>query len=124
MVARAEDLIGQGLPAPLAEWVGTSVAAVTAAGTTQGAATALGLNQTGVVLTTAGGADACKLPANAPLWREYIVAVTSATTGQVFPPTGEDINAAGANAAVTVVTLLARKFIKISATHWVSFVAA
>jgi hypothetical protein len=125
MPALAIDLGGLGLPMELAGRVGfTVVNSITGVGTTQVGAAAIPAGVNNVSTVTAGGTTAFILPAAAELEVPYFVTNPSATTALIFPPTGGAINAAGANASVSIVTLLARVFIRKSTNVWISFLAA
>jgi hypothetical protein len=123
------DLIALGTPAELAmlqgfNGNGRAMQEVTGVGTAQAGAALIRKKNTWAMLITAGGATACVLPSDAELMVPYWICVESATTGLVFPSTGMRINAAAANASVSIATQLARVFYRCTATHWLSFLAA
>jgi len=122
-MARVRDLMGTGNSAGSARAIAGTAGAVTAAGTTQGAATLLSFESNTV--TTAGGADAVVLPTGAlgsvPGDMCY-VNNPSSTTAQVFPGGADTIN--GATSAINVAQnkiLILKRF---SATAWGSIVTA
>lgn len=117
------DLIGVGLPSQQAVLLGfdplTTQAGV---GTAQVGASPIVSNN--ILATTAVGQTAFVLPSDAVLEVPYIVTNSTATAALVFPPSGGTINAAAANASVSIAQNLARMFIRKSATRWVSFLTA
>ena len=113
----AKSLIGVGVPAAQANALGCTVSSKTAAGTTQGAATLLTTSLS--IVTSAGGADAVRLPATAIGDGPYIVAAISATTVQVFPPTGGTLQGGSTDAAFNVAQNKTAMFFKTTATAWV-----
>jgi hypothetical protein len=125
------DLIALGVPAELAQRLGfldngarlpTTLVGV---GTAQAGAVAIKKKTTWVELTTAGGATASVLPADAEKLVPYLVQViATSTTGLVFPPSGGKINAAATDASVNVAQFLPRLFYRVTATQWISFLAA
>lgn len=120
----ANELMGLGLPARQAVALGYLATTVAGVGTAQSGAGVIPTDSTGVTATTASGQTALILPSDAPLWQEYVVYNSTATAALVFPPSGNDINAAGANASVSIAQNLSRRFIRVSATHWVSYLSA
>lgn len=118
----AKDLTGIGMAPELAFRLGYTSTPKTGVGTAQVGGTLITSNQT--IATTAGGQTAFVLPANAELNVPYLVFNSTATAALVFPPSGGAINAAGANASVSIAQNLARIFIRISTTVWISFLAA
>lgn len=120
----SKDLASVGMPTEQALRLGYNVGTLTAVGTAQSGGAALNKQVNWVNVITSGGQTAVVLPSDAELYQEYVVYTTTATTALVFPPSGGAINAAGANNSVSVATLLARKFYRISTNVWVSFLAA
>lgn len=116
-MSSAKELIGLGVPAAQANTLGFTVSSKTAAGTTQAAATLLTTNLT--IVTSAGGADSVRLPANGIGGGPYIVAAISSTTVQVFPPTGGAIQGGSTDAAFNVAQNKTAMFFKTTATAWV-----
>lgn len=117
------DLMGLGLPAPLAALDGFTVPAVAAGATTaQATATLLtgGINQ----ITTTAGQTAVRLPADAPLATPIIVYNASSTAALVFPPTGGNINEAAANASFSVAQAKTTTFYRLTSTKWVAVLSA
>ena len=110
------DLMGLGMPGPLANRLGNTPAAVTGTGT---AAVGAALIQTSVtVLTTASSQTACILPAAASLGRPFTVFCTSATTGLVYPPTGGNFNNGSTDASFSLAQNKAAIFTRLSSTLW------
>lgn len=120
----ANELMGLGFPAGQAVAIGVQTRTLAGAGTAQVGGTAINVTSTAVTATTAGGETALVLPLTAPLWRPYFIYNSTSTTALIFPPSGHDINAAGANASAGIAVTLARVFIRVSATHWISFLTA
>lgn len=118
----AVDLMGVGLPAEQALRLGYSPVTLAGVGTAQVGAAAIKTNF--VNATTAVGQTAFVLPSDAELMVPYILVNTTATAALVFPPTGGTINAGAANASASIGQNLARSFMRISATAWISFLAA
>jgi len=121
---QANELMGLGLPARQAVALGYLTTTVAGVGTAQSGAGVIPTDSTGITATTASGQTALVLPSDAPLWQEYVVYNSTSTAALVFPPSGHDINAAGANASVSIAQNLSRRFIRVSATHWVSYLSA
>lgn len=121
----AVDLMGVGLPQEQATRLGFSALTTLAGvGTAQSGGKAIPSSVNNVLATTAGGQTAFVLPSDAELEVPYMVTNSSSTTALVFPPSGGAINAASADASVTVAQNLARLFIRKSSTRWVSFLTA
>tara|TARA_X000000368_G_C23025710_1_gene710071 strand:+ start:664 stop:1167 length:504 start_codon:yes stop_codon:yes gene_type:complete len=94
-----------------------SAATVSAAGTTQGAATALTNTFNIVTSATASSADSIKLPDTATGLEVTVMNDTTALIN-IFPATGESIDAGSANAAVTLGAGHTLKLVGISSTKW------
>lgn len=90
-------------------------ASVTAAGTTQGAATAL--TKTYNVVNTATANQGVKLQ-DCSAGLRVTVFNSTAVTIKIYPTTGESINDLSANAALSLGPEKGRDFIGISATQW------
>ena len=81
-----QDLMGLGLPGPLANRLGNSITALTTTGTDAAHAAAITNHVT--VLTTAGSQTGAILPTSMSLGAPFYVTNPAATTGIVYPPTG------------------------------------
>lgn len=124
-MALAVDLMGVGLPQEQANRLGLSNAtAVTAAGTTTGAATVLDASVTNVSLTAASSQTGLRLPADAELFSTYLVRNVSSTTANIYPNTGGYLNAGSQDGAVTLAQNLGRLFIYVGSSRWLSFLTA
>jgi hypothetical protein len=120
----ATNLMGVGMSPELAKRLGAGVATVVAAGTTQGAATALSTLNRVVNLTTASSEDSVVLPSGAELLDMFVVHNPSSTTANIFPPSSGTIDSGSANAAVTLAQYKTRIFIRVTSTNWVSILTA
>ena len=103
--ALTTDLVGLGMPAPLANLVGVAIRNVTAAGTTQGTGTTIGADGNQICLVTTGASDtAVTLSANIPVGEGVMVQNINATiyAANVFPPSGCTIDAGSANSGITL----------------------
>lgn len=122
-MALAVDLMGVGLPQEQSVRLGFSdLTTVAGVGTAQVGAAAIKVNN--ILATTAVGQTAFVLPSDAELEVPYLVTNSTATAALVFPPSGGTINAAAADASVSIAQNLARMFIRKSSTRWVSFLTA
>ncbi len=116
--------IGAWLAPEIASRLGFSqLTTVAAAGTTQGAGTAISPQVNSVLLTTSGGATAAVLP-SAELMVPYYVTNSSATTALVFPPVGGLINAQAVNTSYAIATDQSAYFIRLTTTRWIAFSTA
>ncbi len=123
----ATDLMGLGMPPEQGARLGYSaLTTIAGVGTAQvgGAAIPNGVNN--VLATATAGQTAFALPSTAELNVPYLFTNGSvaATAALIFPPSGGNINGVGANASVSVNQNLARIFIRLSDTRWISFLAA
>lgn len=122
-MSRVRDVMGLGTSAETAKAVAGTAGAVTAAGTTQGAATLLAYETNSV--TSAGGADAVVLPTGVqgsnPGDLAYVQAI-SATTVQVFPGGSDTIN--GSASALNVAQNKMGVFKRLTNSTWGAFVTA
>jgi len=119
------DLMGVGMPSEQAIRLGTSaLTTIAGVGTAQSGGAAIPVLVNNVLATTAGGATAFVLPSTAEIDVPYSVVNSSATTALVYPPTSGTINAAAADASVSIAQNLGRIFIRKSSTRWISFLTA
>lgn len=125
MASLATDLMGVGMSSEQAIRLGSSaLSTIAGVGTAQTGGAAIPKDVNNVLATTAGGQTALVLPSTAEIGLPYLVTNSSATAALVFPPSGGSINAAGADASVSIAENLARTFIRLSSTRWISFLAA
>ncbi len=125
MTALAVDLMGAGMPQEQAVRLGLSaLTTVAGVGTAQSGAGSIKKWTTNVLATTSSGQTALVLPSDAEIGQTFLVTNSTATAALVFPPSGGAINAAGADASVSIAENLARTFTRLSSTRWVSFLAA
>lgn len=121
----AVDLAGLGLPPEQAVRLGFSdLTTIAGVGTAQVGAAAIPNGTNAVLATTAGGATAFVLPSTAELQVPYLVVNSSATAALIFPPSSGTINAAAADASVSLAQNLGRIFIRLNGTRWISFLTA
>lgn len=122
-MALAVDLMGVGLPQEQATRLGLAdVTTLAGVGTAQSGGAAI--RTTNTKLTTSSGQTAAVLPSDAELFLPYLVRNSTSTTGLVYPPSGATINAASADASVSIAQNLARIFIRVGALTWISFLTA
>jgi sugar lactone lactonase YvrE len=95
-------------------------AAVSAAGTTQGTATGLVSNINNVTVV-AVGATGVRLPTAVAGMRILVRNSDSADVLSIYPATGGQINALGANVASTLVAGLTTELVATTATQWYTF---
>ncbi len=117
-MSKDTDLMQMGLPALLAQNLGYSSIAITAAGTTTTDATACD-PQHSVFIMTATGSDGIRMSTSVPLFRPILVVNTSGSTGKVYPFTGGNFNGGSTDAALSVLTLKSCIIMRISATQWI-----
>lgn len=124
-MAIASDLMGLGLPGPLARYLSFDNLAVTATGTSSTDAYALGATVSFVTLTTASSQTGVKFHADTPLMRPIFVTNPTSTTGIVYPSAGASLN--GGTATTAGQNLAQNKtaiYIRVSSTVWVSILTA
>lgn len=98
-MATQSDLMGLGMPGPLATLLGNTPTVVTGVGTTQATGATLRSMSS---LVTAGGATAFTISANTTLSRLYFVFNPSSTTALIYPPSGAAIGAGATDAAFSL----------------------
>ena len=118
-VGISENLyVGGTLNATNLAYTGTttsSVSTISAAGSTQGTATAITTDL--VVVSTVASGTGVVLP-TASAGRRIVIRNNGANTLNVYPGSGAAINALGANVAFTLETSTTLEFIGFSATQW------
>jgi len=100
--------------------VNSITAAVSAAGTTQGTATGLVSNINNVTVVAVGAAGV-RLPTAVAGMRILIRNSDSADVLSIYPATGGQINALGANVASTLAAGLTTELVATTATQWYTF---
>jgi hypothetical protein len=95
-------------------------AAVSAAGATQATATALVSNINNVTVVAAG-ANGVRLPTAVAGMRILVRNSDAADTLNIYPATGGQINALGANTAATLLAGLTIELVATTATQWFTF---
>ncbi len=118
----AFDAMKGGLSAGTARAINGQVnSAISAAGTTQGTATALTASDN--VVTTAAASSGVILP-NSEIGDEYNILNLGANAVTVYPPTSGQVNALSANTGFQLATNTAVKVKKFTATRWMAFLSA
>lgn len=119
----AKNVMGAGIPAAQARGLnGNNVnAAVTAAGTTQGTATAITADVN--VVTTASSAQGVILYSGVPGDSQIVYNNTTADI-RVYPHSGGNFNQLAANAGFVLAPYTAAQCFLINATQWVAFLSA
>jgi hypothetical protein len=95
-------------------------AAVSAAGATQGTATALVSNINNVTVVAAA-ANGVRLPTAVAGMRILVRNSDALDTLNIYPATGAQINALGANAASTLIAGLTIELMATTTTQWYTF---
>jgi hypothetical protein len=124
-MALVKDLCGVGIAPEAASLLGSTVASIAAAGSSATDATIIGKAATVVLVTPTGGSQGVKLPADAELCVDYIVANVSSTAALIYPPSLGQIN--GDTATTGTVPLNARGTTicrRVSVTGWIATVGA
>lgn len=98
-MATTADLMGLGMPGPLAAIIGNTPTAVTGIGTSQASGAVL-RSMTSCV--TSGGATAYTISANASISRLFFVFNGSSTTALIYPPVGGAIGGGATDAAFSL----------------------
>lgn len=101
----------------------TQANAITAAGTTQGAATALTASINNITTVAAGVNDSARLPVitGSKYAALYVRNSHGADTLNIFPGVGDSINALAANASIALGPGTGNLFLKVTSTKWISF---
>lgn len=122
-MAKATDLMQFGFAWPLAQLVGYSNIAITAAGSTTTDATVCD-NQNDVFIMTATGADGIRMNGAVPLLSPVFVTNTSGSIGKVYPTSGGTINGLGADVAISVGANKCLILMRYSNTGWLANLSA
>ena len=120
-----QDLMGLGMPGPLASRIGNNVtAALAGVGTAQAGAAAIRTKVT--TGTTSGGATAFILPSAASIGSVWYFMNNSATAALVYPPAGVSgtINNGSADASFSVAQSKPTTFIRVSTVAWMASLSA
>lgn len=99
-MATQTDLMGLGMPGPLAQLLGNMPAGLTGATTAQ--ATGTPITSSMAELTTAGGATAFTFRSTTSISRLFFLFNPSSTTALIYPPVGGNINGAATDAAFSL----------------------
>lgn len=109
------DLMGLGMPAPLASRLGNTYAALTTTGTSS--TTAASITQALTALTTASSQTGAILPSAASIGRPFYVTNLTATGGVVYPPSGSTFNTS-ASTSYSMAQYNTAIFIRLTSTSW------
>lgn len=125
VMARADgatysELMGSGIAAEVAKLIGESRAAgLTAAGTTQGTATAIKSSVNTFTTVTTASAEGARLPTKSVVARDVFTVINNgAGILKVYPPTGGSINNGSTNAAIQIQSGGDGRFMRTSSTAW------
>ena len=120
-MALVGNLIQLGVQAEAAQRLGFTVASVTAAGSDNTDATAIGKAATLVKVNTSGASQGVILPSDAELGVPYVLGNISGTAALIYPPASGQIN--GDTASTGTVPLTARGTticIRVDTTNWLA----
>ena len=95
--------------------------AISAAGTSQGTATALTYYEVVQVTSASGSADGVLLVAGSAAGRTFSIANESGQAIKVYPPSGAAIDDLGTNNYYALADNAHKQFTSVSATKWLSF---
>lgn len=113
------DLLANGMPPGLATLLGNQPQALTATGTSQGAAAQI--ITTLVSVTASAGQTGAVLPAIAPLGSPYYVSSVGSVAAVIYAPSTQSLNGA-TNGSVTFSAAVASGiFVQMSLGKWFSF---
>lgn len=123
----AVDLIQAGVPVGIAEvmgWFPTTTFAAT--GTAQGTAALIPSNYVAVTSATGGANDSVRISKNVVggKFGPIMIVNKTAATLNIFPSTGESINAGAANAAITLAANKGVIFVPLSQTQYATILGA
>lgn len=117
----AQNLIAVALPPAQAEVLGYSnLTPVSATGTSSGTAFALKQQITQIEVTSSINNTGIRLPSDAEFQQDYFILNSSATTTNVYPPTGGNLNGTTTDTPVTIGTNVTAIFTRIDRLRWVS----
>lgn len=101
------------------EWLPTVVNNLTAAGSTQGGATAIPPGQDESIFTTVASSTGCSLPGSGlGIGEEYVIANHGANALSVYPATGGYVGTAAQNAAYSLAAGKTGYFTYVGSGHW------
>ncbi len=123
-MAKKSDLMGLGLPWPVAVAQGYSNTTITAAGSTSADATAADSVANNVFVMTASGTDGIRMSSSTPLLSWIIVANTAAGNGKVYPHTGGAVNGGSTDAGETCNATTVQLWMRVSSTAWIAVLGA
>lgn len=123
-MAIKNNLTGVGVsPNQALQQVGTVTNSLTATGTTQADAYALGLTDYNIFTTVAASTGA-RLPSTMSAGDEMWVVNYGASTLSLYPPTGGKINNGSANAAISITANKNANIVCIDGTNFVAAISA
>lgn len=118
-MATINDLMGLGMPGPLATREGHNVAAITCAGTSSGTATSISASV--AQLTAASSQTGAIFPSGMSLAKPFYINTVSTTSAVLYPPSGATINGAS---SLTLAQNKTAMVIRFSATILISVLTA
>jgi len=120
-MASIQELLGAGIPVEAARQLGFSIiSGLTAAGSTS-QANSFPVTTKIAHFSTVGANTGARLPPASRTDLDFVIISNSGANALlVFPSTGEDINALGANASMSLAAAAGRAFYRVSALKWVS----
>lgn len=121
---QSTDLMGGGEAWHLAALLGNDPKALTAAGTTQTAATAIPVSNTLISVTASGGATGVILPSNAKIGTPYYISSVGGTAAKVWPAVGQYLNGSQNTGITFSAAVASGVFIQMSLNQWYSFPVA
>ncbi len=107
------DLMGLGMPGPLASRLGNSITTLTTTGTSSTTAATISNHVT--VLSTAGSQTGAILPASMSIGAPFYVTCPTATSGVIYPMSGATFTTS-ASTSYTMAQYNSAIFIRVSAT--------
>jgi len=116
-----QDLMGLGMPGPLAGRLGNSITALTTTGTDAAHAAAITNHVT--VLTTAGSQTGAILPSTASLGAPFYVTNPTATGAVIYPPSGSTFTTS-ASTSYAMAQYNSAVFIRLTSTTFMVIASA
>lgn len=116
------DLMGLGMPGPLASRLGNTPTTIAGVGTSASGAAVI---QTGLTnATTSSGQTAFIFQSTASLGRPFFFFNSTATTALVYPTTGGNFNGGSTDASFSVAQNKMAIFMRLSTNNWATILTA